>query len=469
MTRECPPASAYDAAGIGGQEMSFMILSAKWVLPVNKKPIEDASVVIENGVIKDVGKTVEIKKKYKQVSETDFGLAAIMPGLIDCHTHLEYSVFRGVCDDLPFGLWKIQQQEKSSALSKKDWRASADLGAQEALRSGITTIADVTDTGASMEAALKAGLRGIIFYEICGLRYDPKIMERATKHIEEWQKKSKESLLKIGISPHASYTTAPRLLREASEYANDKDLLNCIHVSGSDDEYQFVKYGSGPLAHKFKDLSGWKDVLWQPMGTSPVKYLDQWDVFNANTVAIHCIHVDQEDLDILQKNDVSVVHCPSCAAKLGMGVAPLTTMKQRKLRLGLGSDSPATSNRMDLFEEMRLGLLLQRAVNHSTQGLAAKDFLHLATLGAAQVLGLEKEVGTLAAGKKADVVAVDLSQSYQQPLSEPYSAIVYTCSSADVMMTMIEGKILFQKDEKEQLDEKIRSQVSDIRLKLTQG
>ena len=446
-----------------------MILSAKWVLPVNKKPIEDASVVIENGVIKDVGKTAEIKKKYKQVSETDFGLAAIMPGLIDCHTHLEYSVFRGVCDDLPFGLWKIQQQEKSSALSKKDWRASADLGAQEALRSGITTIADVTDTGASMEAAIKAGLRGIIFYELSSLKYDSKIMDRAAKQIEEWQKKSKESLLEIGISPHGSYTTAPRLLREASEYAIDKDLLSCIHVSGSDDEYQFVKYGSGPLAHEFKDLSGWKDVLWQPMGTSPVKYLDQWDVFKGKTIAVHCIHVDQEDLDILQKNDVSVAHCPMCAAKLGMGVAPLTSIKQRKLRLGIGSDSPATSNVMDLFEEMRLGLLLQRAVNHSTQGLAAKHFLHLATLGGAQALGLEKEIGTLAEGKKADVVVVDLSQSYQQPLSEPYSAIVYTCSSADVMMTMIEGKILFQKDEQEQLDEKIRSQVSDIRLKLTQG
>ncbi len=443
-----------------------MILSAKWVLPINKKPLEDGSVVIENGEIKDIGKTEDIKKKYKSLSRTDFGLAVLMPGIVDCHTHLEYSVFRGVCDDLPFGQWKVQQQEKSGSLLKNDWRISAELGAQEALRSGITTIADITDTGASLDAAKKVGLRGIIFHEVCNFRYDSKIIEKAAQVIKDWQEKTKDSLLKIGISPHASYTTAPPLLKDVSDFALSNDLLSCLHVSGSEDEYQFVKYGSGLLAHKFKDLSGWQDVLWQPMGTSPVKYLEQWDVFKAKTIAIHCIHVDENDLDVLQKNDVAVVHCPSCAAKLGMGIAPLNSIKQRKLKLGLGSDSPATSNRMDLFEEMRLGLLLQRALNHSTEGLAAKDFVRLATLGGAQVLGLDKEIGSLSPGKKADIVAVDLSQSYQQPSPDPYSAIVYTCSSADILMTMIEGKILFQKNEHEQLDEKLSNQIEDIKLKL---
>ncbi len=444
-----------------------MILTAKWILPINGKPIEDGSVVIEKGVIKDVGKTGEIKKKYKNKTNRDLGLAAIMPGLIDCHTHLEYSVFRGVCDDLPFGRWKIQQQEKSKQLTQKDWVVSANLGAQEALRSGITTVADVTDTGASLEAALEAGLRGVVFYEVCGLKYAKDMIEKSLVNINEWKDRAKDSLIKIGISPHATYTTAPELLREVSQAAYDNKLLNCIHVSGSKDEYQFIKYGSGPLAHRFKELSGWQDVLWQPMGTSVVKYLDQWDVFKADTIAIHCIHVDQEDLDILAKNKVKVVHCPSCAAKLGMGIAPLKGFKHRRLQIGLGTDSPASNNTMDLFEEMRLALLLQRALNESTEGLAAKDFVEMATIGGAKALGIDAEVGSLEAGKKADIIAVDLSQSYQLPAPDPYSAIVYTCNHADVLMTMIEGKVLFQKDDQnEHVSKKMYSQINELRGKL---
>lgn len=445
-----------------------MIISAKWVLPINNKPIENGAVVIENGVVKAVGKAESLKKKHKNRSIMDMGLSALMPGMVDCHTHLEYSAFRGVCDDLPFGLWKIQQQEKSKLLSKKDWATSANLGAQEALRSGITTIADVTDSGASLYAAISAGLRGVVFYEITGLKYKPKLLEKAVKDITAWQKKTKGSLIKIGISAHAAYTTAPALLKEVSALSHEKNLINSIHVSGSQDEYQFVKYGSGPLAHRFKELSGWQEVLWQPMGTSPVKYLAQWDVFKNPTIAIHCIHVDEQDLDVLASSNAKVVHCPSCAAKLGMGIAPLKKLNQRKLQLGLGTDSPASNNTMDLFSEMRLGLLLQRAYNQSTNGLAAADFVRMATLGGAEVLGLEKEVGSIEEGKKADLIAVDLSQSYQLPAPDPYSAIVYTCSSADVLLTMIDGQILFQKGEGGQIDNKQYDEINALRKKLSQ-
>lgn len=443
-----------------------MLITAKWVLPINSKPIEDGAVVVDNGVIKAVGKAEALKKKYKSHSLMDMGLSAIMPGLVDCHTHLEYSVFRGVCDDLPFGLWKIQQQEKSKLLSKKDWATSAQLGVQEALRSGITTIADVTDTGVSLEAALKAGLRGIVFYEITGLKQKREILAKAEKEISMWRKKASGSLIKIGISAHAAYTTAPALLKEVSVLARENSLLNCIHVSGSQDEYEFVKYGSGPLAHRFKELSGWQEVLWQPMGTSPVKYLAQWDVFKTPTIAIHCIHVDEQDMDILASSDAKVVHCPSCAAKLGMGIAPLRKLSQRKLELGLGTDSPASNNTMDLFSEMRLGLLLQRAYNQSTNGLAAADFVRMATLGGAEVLELEKEIGSLEAGKRADIIIVDLSQSYQLPAPDPYSAIVYTCSGADVLLTMVDGQILFKKNEGEKLDNKLYDEINSLRKKL---
>jgi len=446
---------------------SKQLISAKWVLPIKGKPVEDGAVAIENGLIKAVDTKKALSKKFSGYPHIDLGLSAIMPGLVDCHTHLEYSAFRGVCDDLPFGLWKIQQQEKSRSLEADDWQVSAELGAYETIRSGITTIADITDTGVSLEAAIKAGLRGKVFYEVSGLKPDNGIIEKTLEGIKSWQAKAKDSLIDIGVSAHAVYTTAPALIKEISKLASEQKLSNCIHVSGSMDEYHFVKYGSGPLAHRFKDLSGFQEVLWQPMGVSPVQYLDQWDAFTSpKTIAIHCIHVDEQDLDILARNKVKIVHCPSCAAKLGMGIAPLRKFNQRKLQLGLGTDSPASNNTMDLFEEMRLGLLLQRANDKSTNGLAAQDFMIMATLGGAQVLGLDNEIGSLEPGKKADLIAVDLSQSYQLPAPDPYSAIVYTCSSADVLLTVVEGEIRFKREEGEELDKKFYEKINTLRNKL---
>ncbi len=443
-----------------------MLISAKWVLPIDKEPIEDGSILIDDDKIKAIGKTEKLVKKYKKESQIDTGLSAILPGFVDCHTHLEYSVFRGVCDDLSFGEWKIQQQEKSKHLTKTDWQLSARLGAQEALRSGITTIADITDKSDILEVIKEAGLRARVFYEVYGLKNDAKKIDTASKAIDDWRKRTKGSLVEVGISPHAAYTTSPQLLKKIAALAEKKKLLSCVHVSGSMDEYNFVKYGSGPLAHRFKELLGWNDVLWQPMGTSPVKYLAQWDVFKTPTIAAHCIHVDEQDLDVLVKNKVKIVHCPRCASKLGMGIAPLKKFKQRGLQIGIGTDSPASNNTMDLFEEMRHSLLLQRAHTQSMDGLAAKDFVRMATLGGAEVLDLEKKIGSLTPGKRADLIAVDLSQSYQLPAPDPYSAVVYTCSNADVLLTVIDGKIRFNKSDSEQLDEKIYTGVNKLRKKL---
>ncbi|MDO8886618.1 amidohydrolase family protein [Candidatus Oleimmundimicrobium sp.] len=447
-----------------------MILKAKWVLPVNKKPIEDGAIVVSGDRIEAVGKRKKLEKNYPDEKIKDFGQAVLMPGFIDAHTHFEYSAFRGLCDDLPFTRWKLQVTEKSECLTAEDWFFSAELGALEAIGSGITCIADITDTGASLQASKEAGLRGIIFNEVMGMDNSKvnQIISDAKKRVSSWQAETKGTNLEIGISPYSVYTVSPSLFKAVSHWAKEDGLTVCFHLAGSSDEYEFVKYGASPLATSFLKQMGWNDLLWQPMGVSPVKYVEQWDAFESGKViVVHCIQVSDADIDILKKYDVSIVHCPKCSAKLGMGIAPLDKLFHQNFKVGIGMDSPASNNTIDMFDEMRMGLLLQRGLNKKVEGLSAEKFVKMATLGGAQALRIDSQVGSLEKGKKADLIAVDISHAHQSPVRDPYSTLVYTANQEDVVFTMVGGKVLYEGGEHLTLDkEKILAMIEPVRMKL---
>lgn len=432
-----------------------MLLTAKWVLPISHKPIEDGAVLIEGSRIKDIGKSKVLLNTYSTEEVLDFGKAVILPGFVDLHTHLEYSVFRGACDDLGYADWKMQLTTKSDSLKKGDWVYSAYLGALEAIQSGITTIADITKSGASLKAAKDAGLRGVIYYEISGMDHTrvPQIMSDAEKGISKWADLASGSNLVIGLAPHSPYTVSPSLYQASTRWARDHGLDICTHLAGSKAEYDFIKYGSGQLINEYWDLIGWRDILWQPTGTSPVKYLEEWGVFEGgNLLAVHCVQVDEADIEILKKYNVSIAHCPRCSAKLGMGTAPLHNFLSNDLMVGIGTDSPASNNTMDVFDEMRIGLLVQRGVTRSAE-FTAEDFVYMATLGGAKAIALDDRIGSLDRGKEADIAVVDMSHSHQIPMRDPYSALVYTANQENVVLTMVAGKILYRDHEHTTLDE----------------
>ncbi len=447
-----------------------MLLAAKWVLPVSQESIEDGAVVVSGDKIEAVGKRKELERNYPEEEVKDFGQAVLMPGFVDAHAHLEYSVFRGLCDDLSFTHWKMQVTKKSKKLTAKNWFSSAELGALEAIRSGITCIADTTDTGASLKASRQAGLRGIIFHEVMGMDNSRvgRIISEAKKNVSSWQAEAEGTNLEIGISPYSVYTVSPPLFKAVSDWAKEDNLTVCFHLAGSPDEYEFVKYGSSPLATSFLEQMGWNDLLWQPTGVSPVKYVEQWDALESGKViVVHCIQVSDADIDILKKYDVSVVHCPKCSAKLGMGVAPLGKFLYRDLKVGMGMDSPASNNTMDMFDEMRIGLLLQRGLEEKVEGLSAENFIKLATLGGAQALRIDSEVGSLEKDKKADLIAVDVSHTHQNPVCDPCSALVYTANQEDVIFTMVGGRVLYEGGEYLTLDkERIIATTKPVRAKL---
>lgn len=429
-----------------------MLLCAKYVIPVSSHHIEDGAVLVRGDRIVAVGPRAELGAANPDEEVRDFGTAVLMPGFVDLHTHLEYSVFRGAVDDVPYTQWKMQVVQKSERLQPDDWRDSARLGAIEAIGSGITTIADITKSGHSVAAAKATGLGGIVYREVSTMDKS-KVADRmaaAKEDVAAWRSAAEGTGLEIGIAPHSPYTCHPSLFEAAAGFAIEEGLPAAIHLAGSRDEYDFVRYGSSNLAQDFRDQAGWRDVAWMPTGVSPVRYVLQWGLFEVpRLLAVHCVQVDESDCEALAGHRVAIAHCPRCNAKLGMGIAPMRLFFKYGLTVGIGTDSPASNNTMDPFDEMRIGLLLQRGVSGESdffRFFTARTFIRLATIHGARALGMEHEIGSLEPGKRADIIAVDLSSSpHMVPTADPYSALVHTANQKDVLATMTGGRIVFDR------------------------
>jgi 5-methylthioadenosine/S-adenosylhomocysteine deaminase len=446
-----------------------MLLTARYVLPVAAPHIENGAVLVRNDKIVEIGDFEHLKRLHSTEEVKDFGLAALMPGFVDTHTHLEYTVMRGLVDDLPYSQWKLQLLQKEERLTDTDWCDSALMGALEAARSGITTVADITSRGCSAEAVRQGGLRGVIYREVATIdakRVDS-LMEEAAGDIETWRGEADPSRITIGIAPHGAYSCHPKLFRAVADYAADGTPVS-MHLAGSKEEYDFVKYGSSMLATEVREEYDASAPAWLPTGVSPVRYVLQWGLFDVpNLLAVHCTQVDDADIESLATHDVAVAYCPRCNAKLAMGAAPVEKFLQAGLRVGLGTDSPAAANSMDVFEDMRVGVLIQRAVLGSDKWMTTRQFIKLATLEAARALGMDDRIGSLEPGKQADIIAVDLSKSSQIPTHYPYSAIVHTANQQNVLMTMVGGVVLFEGSKWTQMDkERLTARAEEMRIKL---
>lgn len=427
-----------------------MLLCAQYVLPVTSEPFQNGAVLVRDGLIRDIGKVDMLKLRYPEEEVVDFGLAALMPGLVDLHTHLENSVMRGIVHDVPYTTWVMLVAEKSAKMDVSDWYDSAILGGLDALSSGITCLADITATGAACTATQKLGLRSVIYREVGAMdkRRVDYAMRTAENDIMHWREEVDPKRITIGIAPAAIYTCHPSMFGRVSELARREKMPVAMHLAGSREESNFIKYGSSPFSvHGMDTKRGFVEVPpWLPTGVTPVRYALNWGAFETdNVLAIHCVHIDDDDLKKLKEYDVAVGVCPRCNAQLGMGVAPVNEFLRMGLRLGLGTDSPAATDSTDMLEEMRLGMLIQRAVNVN-EFLDSSTMLEMATMGGARALRLEDRIGSLDVGKCADIIAVDLSSSHQSPTTDPVSAVVNTCSGTDVLMTMVDGKMLYEKN-----------------------
>lgn len=427
-----------------------MLLCAQYILPITSEPVLGGAVLVRDGRIRDIGKADMLRLRYPDEEVKDFGTAAIMPGLVDLHTHLENSILRGIVHDVPYVTWLRTVAETSRRMEVSDWYDSAILGGLDVLSSGITTVADITSTGAACTAAQKLGLRAVVYREVGATdkRRVDYAMRTAENDIMHWREEVDPDRIRIGVAPAPLYMCHPEVFGKVAEFATRADLPVAMHLAGSREEYNFVRYGSSTFSVHGDDVKrGFVELPpWLPTGTSPVRYVLNWGAFECpNIVAIHCVHVDDEDVKKLKEYNVGVAVCPRCNAQLGMGVSPVNEFLRAGLNVGLGTDSPAATDSTDMLSEMRLGMLIQRAVNVG-EFLDSDTVLEMATIGGARALSLDHEIGSLEVGKRADVIAVDLSSSHQSPTTNPVSALVNTCNAGDVVMTMVDGKTLYERN-----------------------
>ncbi|HZT91993.1 MAG TPA: amidohydrolase family protein [Gaiellaceae bacterium] len=411
-------------------------ISAEWVLPVAGPPIRDGLVRWEDSRIAEV---------RPGRAERHFDQAAIVPGFVNAHSHLEYANYAGFGDGQPFGPWIRTHVERKERLSREEMLAIARLGVVDSLRSGVTTTADYAFDGVAAVAAHDLGLRAVVHLEVFAA--DPADARR------QWEEKrarvTDTHLVTIGVSPHAPYTCS----LETYRWCLSLGVPVGTHLAESANEVEWLARGTGPLQHI-------APFLVPPTGRTPVRSLEP--VLGPDLLCAHCVEVAPEEVALLADRDVPVAHCPRSNALLGCGIAPLALMRDAGVRVGLGTDSPASTPSFDLFEEMRAAIVLARARDHSAQALTAEGALRLATAEAARTLRMDGEVGTLAPGKRADLAVVSLAGSPYHPVEDPAAAVVFGGSPDRVLETVVDGRTRYRREDEEQWRE-VRSTASAAR------
>ena len=403
------------------------ILSADWVVPGEGAPIRDGAVAIEDGRIVAVGEASEVGEGERHPE------SVILPGFVNAHSHIEYAVYGGFGDGLSFAPWILIHMERKARIGIEEMESIARAGALECLRSGITTVGDCSFAGVAASACAELGLRAIVYLEVFGR--DAGAMDHRLQELRERVEPHLSERIRLGISPHAPYTCAPELY--AACLALD-DLPVATHLNESNDELEWLANGTGPW-------DSFAARLPPPLGETGIRALARRDLLSPRMLAAHCVKVDEEEIGLLAEHDVSVAHCPRSNAVLGCGVAPLADLRAAGLRVGLGTDSPASAPSFDMFDEMRAALYAARAREERPDALSTTDVLELATLGSARALGLVDEVGSLTPGKRADLTVLSLADSPFLPWEDPVTAAVLGGAPERVVATLVAGETRYEK------------------------
>jgi 5-methylthioadenosine/S-adenosylhomocysteine deaminase len=451
--------------------MTTKLYTARWVLPITSGPIERGAVAVEGTRIVGVGAAVKLSEKFPGAAVDDFGEAAILPGFVNCHSHLELTAMRGFLEreEGDFFSWlKKVTVSRRERMTPDDLYVSAAWGALEAARAGVTCVGDASDSAAtSMRAAKDVGLRAIVYQEAFG----PDAID-AREQFDKLREKisrlraAETTLVSVGVSPHAPYTVSGPLFELLTKYAIEEGLPVMIHAAESEAETRLMLEGGGMFAESFRA----RGIEWRAPGVSTIQYLERLGVLAARPLLAHCIRVDAEDIETIKRTGARVAHCPRSNAKLGHGRAPFAAFLSAQLDVGLGSDSVASNNNCDLLEEARYAVLASRASGERLEGgrmMSCDDALRAATSGGAHALGLGTQTGALAEGLEADLAVVGLRGVHQLPAYDSSSALVFASSGHDVRMTMIAGREVFRDGRATTVDEEdLRARMIDIARRL---
>jgi len=357
----------------------------------------------------------------------DAGCGIVMPGLVNAHTHLPMSLFRGLADDLPLAEWLNDHifPAESRRITPETIHVGALLSCLEMLLSGTTTCCDgyfFEDEVA--EAISLSGIRavagqGVIDFPAPGVPDPSRNVETAVAFVEKWRHRS--PLVMPSIFCHSPYTCSAETLKKAKQAADRLGVLLQIHVAETKSE---------------------RDQSLAATGMTPVAVLDSLGVLDENTLAVHAVWVDENDMDILARRRVKIAHAPESNMKLAAGVAPVPRMLEKGLTVGLGTDGCASNNNLNLFGEMDMAAKLHKVMANDPTVMNARTVVRMATIGGARAIGLGDMIGSLESGKQADIIIIDTRKPHLTPMYHPESHLAYAVRGADVRDVVVAGRVL---------------------------
>ena len=392
--------------------------------------IDDGAVAIDKGDIVAVGKSADIAKRFTSDDTIHARGSAILPGFVNAHTHVPMTLFRGIADDRDLMDW-LQHfifPAEAKNVDRDFVRWGTRLAAAEMIASGTTTFTDMYYFESDIAAeAKKAGLRAVVGETMIDFPVaDNKTWDEAIAYVRTFVAKWRgDRLITAALAPHAPYTVSRAHLEQVRALATELHAPILIHIAETKGE-----------AAQIKDNTS---------GLSAAGYLDSIGFLGHDVIAAHGIWLTPDDIATFAKKRVGVAHCPESNMMLASGVAHVVDMRNAGVSVGLGTDGPAGSNNnLDMVEEAASAARLQKITLGDPKALSARDVLEMATVGGAKVLGMEDRIGTLEAGKRADVIVIDLQQPKTQPVYAVESAIVYAASGNSVVTTICDGKVLMR-------------------------
>ena len=403
--------------------MNILIKNA-FIITVNEnnEVLENSNICISQGIIESIG---EVPVDFDADKIIDATYRIVMPGLVNSHTHLPMTLFRNYADDLPFWEWltgKIKPAEDYLSAEHVYW--GAKIGILELIQSGVTCFSDMyfymnEVAKVSDESGIRAIVSGILMdVGVSGKNY----MKSTLDFYDNWHGKA-EGRINAIFGPHSIYLCSPEYLKEISDEVKKRDSIIHIHLSESRKEI---------------------DDANEKFGKTPVQHLEELGLLECKIAAAHCVHVTDDEIQILRNNKVNVLNIPTSNLKLGNGFAPVSSFLSNGLNVALGTDGASSNNNLNLFEEMHLASILNKVVSEDPESLNAKTIIRMATINGATALGLGKEIGSIEIGKRADLIMLDIHKTHFFPRNNLVSAIVYSAQASDVRTVLVNGKILME-------------------------
>lgn len=414
------------------------------MLPISSKPFINGAVAVVGTKIVAVGDVNDVTKQFPDAEIEEHGDAAILPGFVNCHSHLEITSMRGALDSVEhdFRSWLLTLNGLRAKLSEEEIEEAAFRGALEGVAAGVTCFGDIGRYGrAGLNALKRAGLRGIVFQETefspDNRTADDDFIALAAKY--EKLREDADEFVSVGLSPHSPYTVSSRLFELIAQYSIINNVPLSIHAAESDSEMLLLTKGEGFFTEVYERF----DVEWQSPHCTPIEYLEKLGVLSARPLLAHCVKVNESDVAKIAANGAAIAHCPRSNAKFGHGYAPFERFLKAGISVGFGSDSVASNNACDLIEESRHAAFAAR--NHPERDgfMSHGDVLKAVTLGGAEAMGMAAKIGSLEPGKDADLAVVALDHIAQQPVNDVEAAIVFSSNARDVIATYVAGEKVF--------------------------